>query len=601
MGVGGLRGIELSAPEGPLSSDDSPRVVGSPSPPYLRGPPPLSADGSDASEYLTGLSFDSPRSRGSPHLSIPRPSSWVQTFQRALGRMRRSLIRCMGTRGPPSLLRPLLSSRHWGPAVAPSSPRPWDREAPYDPWAPANGRERGLPAASPDSQHFSTSSVSGLRERRGRGLLLEASPAASAAAEGRERETASWDAVADLDRFVVGIYRYWVEGGLVAMLCSHACHLIVLGFTVYFSWFLLMFVNWHGILTCASPEACAAVPLLLQSPWSPWGPRQTFCCLYFLSLSVVVAVSMVTAFNTCRDAVSLRAYFRSRLYIHCDSSLQLMGWPEVAALLLHAQQQHPFCLVKQDLSVLDLVSIIMRKDNYIIALTNREVLTRALPMYVHPKLLYTRVLLWSLRTAIFYNVFDKKQHLRQHLFASRAPYGYATGDNECFGSSVLFADCFGSAAAVQPDVSPPAVARDCCGGSIRSECLESTKARRPTDKPPSPCLSSCIDIGFPFLLCLGVSLCLQLCQPVSTSTGFLLESPAVSLHITILSVAVSLLASASRVSPVFVPVCLSVQLVAPLRSRTHSISAFRLVWFAALVADAASVVFLSVFFLSQVR
>ena len=207
------------------------------------------------------------------------------------------------------------------------------------------------------------------------------------------------------------------------MLSSYAAHLIVLSFTVYFSWFLLMFVNWGGILFCVSVDACAAEPLLRVSPFSPWGPWQTLCTVYVLSLSWVVLFSLFSVFNKCKDAVALRLYFRSRLYIHCDTALQLMGWPEVAALLLRAQQQHPFCLVKQNLSVLDLVSVIMRRDNYIIALTNKEVLGRALPLYVHPKLLYTRILLWTIRTAIFFNLFNKQQKLNKQLFCTPPPPG----------------------------------------------------------------------------------------------------------------------------------------------------------------------------------
>ncbi|KAL8272708.1 hypothetical protein Esti_003344 [Eimeria stiedai] len=453
-----VRGIELSAPFGPsfgetdedsfscsftgLHASNTPEassLVGS-GVERRRNCSGLPSDG------LNGFAFEGGGARGRPLGAVsaglqrprhyPSVSSLRQTIIVAFENIREFVVRQVGgslragrhAGAPYSLLnQPLLSSRRRESFGASSSFEDTDESTNVEGGRGGNRRApfRFPPEGGPPYFRGREQAASGLRNRRVSSAASDrATAGGTAGAAGEDKELASdWDAVADLDRFVVGVYTYWAEGGLYAMLCSHASHLVVLGFTVYFSWFLLMFVNWEGIVSCASPDACASVPLLVPSPWSPWGPRQTFCSVYVLSLSCVVLTALISAVNKCKDAMALRLYFRSRLYIHCDSSLQLMGWPEVAALLLQAQQQHPFCLVKQNLSVLDLVAIIMREDNYLVALTNREILTRSLPAYIHPKLLYTRVLLWSIRHAIFYNLFDKKQNLRHHLFTTQPPRG----------------------------------------------------------------------------------------------------------------------------------------------------------------------------------
>lgn len=228
----------------------------------------------------------------------------------------------------------------------------------------------------------------------------------------------SWDAVADLDKFLYGIYRYWVEGGLLSIVSAHVAHLTALAFTIYFSWFLVLFVNWKDIISCSSEEECRAVPLLVDSPFSPWGYKQTLCMAYVVSLSFFLLFNAVISFLNCRDAYLIRSYYRTRLNIPTDAILQLLDWPELAALLLKAQDISPFCIVTDSLTALDIVNIIMREENYFIALTDKQILTRKLPSWIPPKLLYTHMFQWNVRRALFSRLFDERQRICRELFLS---------------------------------------------------------------------------------------------------------------------------------------------------------------------------------------
>lgn len=349
------------------------------------------------------------RRRWGQSISIPHesqttsaPSAFVcritNAGRRLASTLRLMVVRHIGLRIPHNLAIPLIPSR--------LADEVYEEESGCD--------SSFYPSDHTDRHNHPTTDAHGSHSR------IEGRMGRSAWRENGEGDLDCWDAVADLDRFVYGMYKYWMEGGMYAILCAHAAHLVILAFTVYFSWFLIMFVNWGGILSCTNAQECESVPLLLTSPWEPWGLRQTLSTVYLLSLSCFVGVSLVGAFTSCRDAIVWREYFRSRLHVHSDRSLQLMDWPEVVALLLQAQQQHTFCLVKKDLSVLDIVNIIMRQDNYLIAMTNKQILTRYLPSWVPAKLVYTNVLLWNIRHAIFGNLFDSKQKINTSLFTSRS-------------------------------------------------------------------------------------------------------------------------------------------------------------------------------------
>lgn len=249
------------------------------------------------------------------------------------------------------------------------------------------------------------------------------SPSSSSSASTEESCGAPvWEAVIDLDKFLCGIYRYWAEGGFVALVASHVSHLIALGFTVYFSWFLLFFVNWGGVVRCTSEEACKqATVFTFDNPLTKTTPFYLLCNIYFGILNCFLVWNLFLSASNCVDAWATRCYFRSRLKIPSDEALSMLDWPELVALLLKAQEENPFCIVEMNLTVLDIVSIIMREENYLVAMTNRDLLTSAVPRWFPCRYVYSKPLFWSIRTALFMDMFDRRS--RVHLEKYRRPIG----------------------------------------------------------------------------------------------------------------------------------------------------------------------------------
>lgn len=84
-----------------------------------------------------------------------------------------------------------------------------------------------------------------------------------------------------------------------------------------------------------------------------------------------------------------------------------MKWPEVVDALLLVPR---LCVVKENITHLDVVNRIMRQENYMIALVNKEVL----PLFVHIPLygktpLITATVEWALRMVCSHRIL---QHLK---------------------------------------------------------------------------------------------------------------------------------------------------------------------------------------------
>lgn len=100
-----------------------------------------------------------------------------------------------------------------------------------------------------------------------------------------------------------------------------------------------------------------------------------------------------------------------------DNELQTMAWPTLVDKIVQVQQHERLCVVRP-LSAHDIVSRIMRKENYLIGLLNKGVLGLDLPSWVpgarpmlnhnNKRLVLTNMVEWSLNWCILQHMFDRQ-------------------------------------------------------------------------------------------------------------------------------------------------------------------------------------------------
>jgi autophagy-related protein 9 len=99
-----------------------------------------------------------------------------------------------------------------------------------------------------------------------------------------------------------------------------------------------------------------------------------------------------------------------------EHELQTMTWPVLVDKIVQLQQRERLCIVRQ-LSAHDIVSRIMRKENYLIGLLNKGVLGLDLPQWVpgagpmlshdRKRLVLSKMVEWSLNWCILHYMFDR--------------------------------------------------------------------------------------------------------------------------------------------------------------------------------------------------
>jgi len=224
-------------------------------------------------------------------------------------------------------------------------------------------------------------------------------------------EATQWDAVPamNLDKFLRRVYDYYLERGFACILVSRVLNLLTLAFTIWFSGFLLLFVNWTALLNrCNDTHAGEPCELLEDAVL----PKASIGIIKVVYLIIFVAYWVWTFVRFILDLpglLEIRNFCQMKLGIS-ESELQCMRWPEVVDRMVTLQKKSRFCIVK-DLTALDIVCRIMRKENYFIGMMNKRVIDLHIPIPgLRRHQLLTQTVEWNIYWCVLNCMFD--EHFR---------------------------------------------------------------------------------------------------------------------------------------------------------------------------------------------
>lgn len=225
-----------------------------------------------------------------------------------------------------------------------------------------------------------------------------------------------WAAESNLDEFFTRMYRYYYQRGFPSILASHITSLITLAFTVIFSTFLLVFVDWPNLLTCGVHDTTKCMDLATYLKWDVLVNPNLFHRLvfgYFFLFSGYWVITLLYSIPTLAQNWRMYVFYRDRLKI-TTRDLQTMAWPQVVAQFdaLHRSGEYRVQLNnRSSVSAFHIAARVMRKDNYLIALINKNVLDLRLPCCgcAAP---FTKSLEWNLHWTLLNHMFSRNFRLR---------------------------------------------------------------------------------------------------------------------------------------------------------------------------------------------
>ncbi|TIB40095.1 hypothetical protein E3P86_00822 [Wallemia ichthyophaga] len=238
-----------------------------------------------------------------------------------------------------------------------------------------------------------------------------------------------WVNVQNLDKFLQDAYGYYTNKGIYCIILTRALNLATVGFVFIFSTFLLGCIDYSAITHNGNLSDIVIPHCVSRFPFLTW--------IWLLAFGTFYVYQVLTFVLSMRALVDMYKFYTHVLHIP-DSDVQTISWEEIVSRISHIRQSNPLTALSSvdvshnpvaQLDVLDVANRIMRQENYLIALFNKDLLNINIPIQnrIINKMLsfatsngLTKALEWNLSFALLGHVFDEKGQVKPEILQSSA-------------------------------------------------------------------------------------------------------------------------------------------------------------------------------------
>ncbi|KAL4868605.1 hypothetical protein BDV12DRAFT_96460 [Aspergillus spectabilis] len=234
----------------------------------------------------------------------------------------------------------------------------------------------------------------------------------------KEKAMWMWANVENLDNFLKDVYTYFLGNGIWSILLNQVLSLMTSAFIVGFTTFLTNCVDYHRV-----PHSKFLGQILIPQCTKKM-PMWSTGLLWFLC--VVWILKAILLFLEIRRLKNMHDFYRYLLGIS-DAEIQTISWQEVVSRLMALRDANPATAgavsannrkflgsqSKQRMDAHDIANRLMRKENYLIALINKDILDLTLPIpFLRNRQLFSRTLEWNINLCIMDYVFNEQGQVR---------------------------------------------------------------------------------------------------------------------------------------------------------------------------------------------
>ncbi|KAK1251375.1 hypothetical protein MKX07_006854 [Trichoderma sp. CBMAI-0711] len=228
-----------------------------------------------------------------------------------------------------------------------------------------------------------------------------------------------WVNITNLDSFMRDVYDYYEGGGMWCIMCSNALWLLETLFVAILLTFLTQCVEYSKV-----PHSHALkdviVPRCTQRMSSLWSFGIWLYSFFFIWKSVQY-------FFEIRRLHFIREFFIVLLEIP-EQDMQTISWQDVVARIMALRDQNPRTATdipqnlrrfigsqsKERLDAHDIANRLMRKENYLIAMINKDILDLSLPFpFLRGRQLFSKTMEWYLHYCILDMAFNELGQVQQ--------------------------------------------------------------------------------------------------------------------------------------------------------------------------------------------
>ncbi|KAG2553375.1 hypothetical protein PVAP13_9KG525600 [Panicum virgatum] len=244
--------------------------------------------------------------------------------------------------------------------------------------------------------------------------------------------------IPDLDIFFERLYEYFCAKGLRCIITKWIIEILNILFMVCCIGFFFLFVDWDTLihLKCgvealeSGEKPCDLMKVIKHDPLVPFTLPKMITVGSMVILTSYGLTNFLKFFVQLRSTLNVRQFYNDRLKVN-DLEIQTISWPRIIEKVVLLQKSQKLCVVR-DLSEHDIIMRIMRKENYLIGMVNKGILSFPIRSCVpgagptvrshqHDRrnhLILPKALEWTLNWCIFQSMFDSKFCVRKEFLTS---------------------------------------------------------------------------------------------------------------------------------------------------------------------------------------
>ena len=231
-------------------------------------------------------------------------------------------------------------------------------------------------------------------------------------ADRRQKALWRWATVGNLDNHLKNVYSYYLGKGMWSIILSRALNLLTLLFVIGFTTFLYNCVDYRKV-----PKSKMMSEIIVPQCTKKMSTTSNLLIWIFSLFWIMKLFEYVLDFRRLRHMHDFYEY----LLDISDTDIQTISWQEVVARLMKLRDANPETAAalkpghnrlvgsqsKQRMDAHDIANRLMRKENYVIALINKDILDLTLPIpFLRNRQLFSRTLEWNLTYCIIDFVFN---------------------------------------------------------------------------------------------------------------------------------------------------------------------------------------------------
>ncbi|TKV97094.1 hypothetical protein SEVIR_9G473200v4 [Setaria viridis] len=244
--------------------------------------------------------------------------------------------------------------------------------------------------------------------------------------------------IPDLDIFFERLYEYFCAKGLRCIITKWIIEILNVLFMVCCIGFFFLFVDWDTLihLKCgvealeSGKKPCDLMNVIKHDPLVPFTLPKMITVGSMVILTSYGLTNFLKFFVQLRSTLNVRQFYYDSLKVD-DLEIQTISWPRIIEKVVLLQKSQKLCVVR-DLSEHDIIMRIMRKENYLIGMVNKGILSFPIRSWVpgagptvrshkHGRrnhLILPKALEWTLNWCIFQSMFDSKFCVRKEFLTS---------------------------------------------------------------------------------------------------------------------------------------------------------------------------------------